>query len=113
MTPNVSEFLSAIGVSGPLTSSMIATARCFSHPNFKIQVKYIFDKNFQIGMIFNDIALLYVIQKEAYRGQHLNGKQKNCSKTKNLVIIIIVWFEPFYSVQIYTFPINFKDFVVK
>ena len=38
MTPNVSEFLSVIGVSGPLTSSMIATARCFSHPNFKIQV---------------------------------------------------------------------------
>ena len=42
MTPNVSEFLSVIGVSGPLTSSMIATARCFSHPNFKIQVFFKF-----------------------------------------------------------------------
>ena len=41
MTPNISEFLSSIGVSGPLTSSMIATARCFAHPNFKILVKLV------------------------------------------------------------------------
>nr|XP_018903777.1 PREDICTED: transformation/transcription domain-associated protein isoform X3 [Bemisia tabaci] len=37
LTPNISELLSEVGVSGPLTASMIATARCFSQPNFKVQ----------------------------------------------------------------------------
>ncbi|XP_015819037.1 transformation/transcription domain-associated protein isoform X2 [Nothobranchius furzeri] len=36
LTPNISEFLTPIGVSGPLTASMIAVARCFSQPNFKV-----------------------------------------------------------------------------
>ncbi|XP_034070183.1 transformation/transcription domain-associated protein isoform X1 [Gymnodraco acuticeps] len=36
LTPNISEFLTTIGVSGPLTASMIAVARCFSQPNFKV-----------------------------------------------------------------------------
>ncbi|KAM9426090.1 transformation/transcription domain-associated protein [Pholidichthys leucotaenia] len=36
LTPNVSEFLTTIGVSGPLTASMIAVARCFAQPNFKV-----------------------------------------------------------------------------
>jgi hypothetical protein len=31
------EYLSSIGISGPLTASMIATARCFVYPNFKVQ----------------------------------------------------------------------------
>ena len=37
LTPNISEFLTTIGVSGPLTASMIAVARCFAQPNFKVQ----------------------------------------------------------------------------
>ena len=37
LTPNISEFLTTIGVSGPLTASMIAVARCFSQPNFKVR----------------------------------------------------------------------------
>nr|XP_022907724.1 transformation/transcription domain-associated protein [Onthophagus taurus] len=36
LTPNIVEFLSPIGISGPLTASMIATARCFVYPNFKV-----------------------------------------------------------------------------
>jgi transformation/transcription domain-associated protein len=36
LTPNSSEFLTTIGVSGPLTASMIAVARCFAQPNFKV-----------------------------------------------------------------------------
>ncbi|XP_057664226.1 transcription-associated protein 1 [Diorhabda carinulata] len=36
LTPNITEYLSTIGVSGPLTASMIATARCFTYPNFKV-----------------------------------------------------------------------------
>ncbi|CAG9853589.1 unnamed protein product [Phyllotreta striolata] len=36
LTPNIIEYLSTIGVSGPLTTSMIATSRCFIYPNFKI-----------------------------------------------------------------------------
>uniref|UniRef100_UPI00358FE8D5 transformation/transcription domain-associated protein-like isoform X3 n=1 Tax=Myxine glutinosa TaxID=7769 RepID=UPI00358FE8D5 len=36
MTPNISEFLTPIGVSGPLTASMIAVARCFAQPSFKV-----------------------------------------------------------------------------
>lgn len=31
------ELLTDIGVAGPLTSSTIATARCFTQPNFKVQ----------------------------------------------------------------------------
>lgn len=37
LTPNISEFLTTIGVSGPLTASMIAVARCFAQPNFKVR----------------------------------------------------------------------------
>ncbi|KAL7293008.1 hypothetical protein TKK_0013455 [Trichogramma kaykai] len=36
LTPNIIEFLTTTGVSGPLTASAIATARCFVHPNFKV-----------------------------------------------------------------------------
>ncbi|CAH1110190.1 unnamed protein product [Psylliodes chrysocephalus] len=36
LTPNIIEYLSTIGVSGPLTTSMIATSRCFIYPNFKV-----------------------------------------------------------------------------
>lgn len=37
LTPNIIEYLSAIGISGPLTASMIAAARCLVYPNFKVQ----------------------------------------------------------------------------
>lgn len=36
LTPNIIEYFSAVGISGPLTASMIATARCFVYPNFKV-----------------------------------------------------------------------------
>ncbi|KAJ8954217.1 hypothetical protein NQ318_005812 [Aromia moschata] len=36
LTPNLIEYLSTIGVNGPLTASMIATSRCFVYPNFKL-----------------------------------------------------------------------------
>ncbi|EPQ15807.1 Transformation/transcription domain-associated protein [Myotis brandtii] len=36
LTPNISEFLTTIGVSGPFTASMIAVARCFAQPDFKV-----------------------------------------------------------------------------
>jgi transformation/transcription domain-associated protein len=36
LTPNVAEFLTVIGVSGPLTAAMLATARCFVYPPYKI-----------------------------------------------------------------------------
>ena len=36
LTPNISEFITSIGVNGPLTASMIATARCLVQPNFKV-----------------------------------------------------------------------------
>ncbi|PSN44253.1 Transcription-associated protein 1 [Blattella germanica] len=37
LTPNISEYLSTIGISGPLTASMIAAARCLVQPGFKVQ----------------------------------------------------------------------------
>ncbi|KAF5284945.1 hypothetical protein FQA39_LY16900 [Lamprigera yunnana] len=37
LTPNVIEFLSAVGINGPLTASMIAIARCLVYPNFRVQ----------------------------------------------------------------------------
>lgn len=36
LTPNISEFLTSTGVTGPLTASMIATARCFVQPQYKL-----------------------------------------------------------------------------
>lgn len=36
LTPNVAEFLTNIGISGPLSAAIIATARCFVHPNYKL-----------------------------------------------------------------------------
>ncbi|XP_026322829.1 transcription-associated protein 1 isoform X2 [Hyposmocoma kahamanoa] len=37
LTPNISELLTTIGITGPLTASCIAVARCLVTPNFKIQ----------------------------------------------------------------------------
>lgn len=36
LTPNIIEYLNSVGINGPLTASMIATARCFVYPNFKV-----------------------------------------------------------------------------
>lgn len=36
LTPNIVEFLSSIGITGPLTASAIVTARCLVQPNFKV-----------------------------------------------------------------------------
>lgn len=37
LTPNMSEFITKFGTSGLFASSMIAAARCFVSPNFKVQ----------------------------------------------------------------------------
>ncbi|XP_075234435.1 transcription-associated protein Nipped-A isoform X2 [Lycorma delicatula] len=37
LTPNLLELLTDAGVAGPLSASIIATARCFIQPNFKVQ----------------------------------------------------------------------------
>lgn len=36
LTPNIVEYLSSIGITGPFTASAIATARCLVQPNFKV-----------------------------------------------------------------------------
>ena len=36
LTPNVAEFLTVTGVTGPLTAAMVATARCFVQPQYKL-----------------------------------------------------------------------------
>lgn len=41
LTPNIAEFLTFIGISGPLQASVIATARCFLQPSFQV-IKIIF-----------------------------------------------------------------------
>lgn len=38
LTPNIVEYLSNIGINGPLTASAIATARCLVQPNFKVTI---------------------------------------------------------------------------
>lgn len=37
LTPNLAELMTKVGVSGPFTASMIASARCLIHPSYKIQ----------------------------------------------------------------------------
>nr|XP_018666778.1 transformation/transcription domain-associated protein isoform X1 [Ciona intestinalis]XP_018666779.1 transformation/transcription domain-associated protein isoform X2 [Ciona intestinalis] len=37
LTPNIAEFVSPVGVNSVLTAAMIATARCFMQPNFKVK----------------------------------------------------------------------------
>lgn len=36
LTPNIAEFITAVGICGPMTASMVAAARCFATPNFKV-----------------------------------------------------------------------------
>ncbi|KAK2145228.1 hypothetical protein LSH36_693g01115 [Paralvinella palmiformis] len=36
LTPNVAEFLTVTGVTGPLTAAMVDTARCFVQPQYKL-----------------------------------------------------------------------------
>ncbi|XP_071454988.1 transformation/transcription domain-associated protein [Hetaerina americana] len=37
LTPNIFDFVTTVGVGGPLTASMIASARCLVTPGFKVQ----------------------------------------------------------------------------
>lgn len=46
LTPNIVEFLSGIGIAGPLTTSAIVTARCLVQPNFKVCISFIYHFNF-------------------------------------------------------------------
>lgn len=39
LTPNITEFISNIGVLGPYTACMMATSRCFLQPNFQVKLK--------------------------------------------------------------------------
>lgn len=36
LTPNIIEFLPTLAINGPLIGSMIATARCFVNPSYKV-----------------------------------------------------------------------------
>ena len=36
LTPNIAEFLTSTGVTGPLTAAMVASARCFVQPQYKL-----------------------------------------------------------------------------
>ena len=36
LTPNIADFLTATGVTGPLTAAMVASARCFVQPQYKL-----------------------------------------------------------------------------
>ncbi|XP_070855285.1 transcription-associated protein 1 isoform X6 [Drosophila suzukii] len=36
LTPNVGEFITHIGITGPLSAAIVATARCFIQPNYKL-----------------------------------------------------------------------------
>lgn len=36
LTPNIAEFLTSTGVTGPLTAAMVAAARCFVQPQYKL-----------------------------------------------------------------------------
>lgn len=36
LTPNLAELVTSIGVSGPFTACMVATARCLATPSFKV-----------------------------------------------------------------------------
>lgn len=36
LTPNIAEFLTMTGVTGPLTASMVASARCLVQPQYKL-----------------------------------------------------------------------------
>lgn len=37
LTHNISEFITPVGVNGPLAAAMIAAAKCLVQPNFKAQ----------------------------------------------------------------------------
>ena len=36
LTPNIAEFISQTGVTGPLSAAMVSAARCFVQPRFKL-----------------------------------------------------------------------------
>lgn len=58
LTPNISEFLTTIGVSGPLTASMIAVARCFAQPNFKVSLSWQLSFIMQLFQMWSFSALV-------------------------------------------------------
>lgn len=73
LTPNISEFLTTIGVSGPLTASMIAVARCFAQPNFKVQLlPWHVELYKSPGAVFVDPLVTYFSGAESLEGNALS-----------------------------------------
>jgi phosphatidylinositol kinase/protein kinase (PI-3 family) len=74
LTPNILEYLSAIGIGGPLTASMIAAARCLVQPSFKVQT----------------------ILRAILRDEMIAGHRKVRTQTvvpSSVVIVAHVWFK--------------------
>lgn len=46
LTPNIAEFITNMGILGPLTASIMSTARCFSQPNYQVKFNFFFDRYF-------------------------------------------------------------------
>merc|ERR1712241_123030 len=74
MTPNVVEFMTSIGVNGPLTSSMIAAGRCFVQPSFKIQAI--------LRAVLRDEMIAWC-KKNSHASSSSNSNNSNTSSTDN------------------------------
>lgn len=61
LTPNIVEFLSGIGIAGPLTTSAIVTARCLVQPNFKVCIIDFYSFRFlrQVRCCFNYSGIFF------------------------------------------------------
>lgn len=108
LTPNLTELITNVGVSGPLTASMIASARCLVHPSFKIQVNIVFGQNYfnvpqtkahtkcivtasVIKLIYTSRNYLFILYKKwLMQIVHL----RSCSNDRNIEVWLL---ESFFS----------------
>ena len=81
LTPNIVEFLTNIGISGPLQASVIATARCFLQPNFQVGHLFTLCRFIEFKSNFGTFQLATVLRTilrdeiiTIYRKQIMNTK---------------------------------------
>ncbi|XP_034140404.1 transcription-associated protein 1 isoform X2 [Drosophila guanche] len=75
LTPNIGEFITNFGISGPLSAAIVATARCFIQPNYKLSSI--------LQTILRDEII--ALQKKVFRECKLvDGSEERRSESNNM-----------------------------
>jgi transformation/transcription domain-associated protein len=85
LTPNITELMTSMGLQGPFTAAIMATARCLLQPNY--QVKFGYGDFMTISLIFKHFYnQVSTIMKTIMRDEYITIHRKQIMNTKPIDI---------------------------